>query len=62
VRLECGELHNSYHVNIPMTGHIESEHRGVRATADSEYATIPVNRATHCRRDDSCAFVMSIHR
>jgi len=40
VRLECGELHDSYHVNIPMTGHIESEHRGVRATADSDYATV----------------------
>ena len=40
VRLECGELHNSYHVNIPMTGHIESEHRGVRVTADAEYATV----------------------
>jgi hypothetical protein len=39
VRLECGELHDSYHVNIPMTGHIESEHRGIRVTADSEYAT-----------------------
>ena len=32
--------YNSYHVNIPMTGHIESEHRGVRVTADSEYATV----------------------
>jgi AraC-like DNA-binding protein len=40
VRLECGELHNSYHVNIPMTGHIESEHRGIRVTADSDYATV----------------------
>jgi AraC-like DNA-binding protein len=40
VRLECGELHDSYHVNIPMTGHIESEHRGVRVTADPEYATV----------------------
>ena len=40
VRLECGELHDSYHVNIPLTGHIESEHRGVRVTADSEYATV----------------------
>jgi AraC-like DNA-binding protein len=40
VRLECGELHDSYHVNIPMTGHIESEHRGIRVTADSEYATV----------------------
>ena len=40
VRLECGELHNSYHVNIPMTGHIESEHRGIRVTADSECATV----------------------
>jgi AraC-like DNA-binding protein len=40
VRLECGELHNSYHVNIPLTGHIESEHRGARVTADSEHATV----------------------
>jgi AraC-like DNA-binding protein len=40
VRLECGELHDSYHVNIPVTGHIESEHRGVRAIADSNYATV----------------------
>ncbi len=40
VRLECGELHDSYHVNIPMTGHIESEHRGVRVTADSAHATV----------------------
>lgn len=40
VRLECGELHNSYHVNIPMTGHIESEHGGVRVTADTEFATV----------------------
>jgi hypothetical protein len=40
VRLECGELHDSYHVNIPITGHIESEHRGVRATADSDCATV----------------------
>ena len=40
VRLECGELHHSYHVNIPMTGHIESEHRGIRVTADSEHATV----------------------
>jgi AraC-like DNA-binding protein len=40
VRLECGEQHDSYHVNIPMTGHIESEHRGIRVTADSEYATV----------------------
>jgi len=40
VRLECGELHDSYHVNIPMTGRIESEHRGIRVTADSEYATV----------------------
>ncbi len=40
VRLECGELHNSYHVNIPLTGHIESEHRGARVTADPEYATV----------------------
>ncbi|MDT5153379.1 MAG: hypothetical protein QOI01_5112 [Mycobacterium sp.] len=22
VRLECGELHDKYHVNIPMTGHV----------------------------------------
>jgi AraC-like DNA-binding protein len=40
VRLECGELHNSYHVNIPMSGHIESEHGGVCATADPEYAAV----------------------
>jgi len=40
VRLECGELHDSYHVNIPLTGHIESEHRGACVTADSEFATI----------------------
>jgi AraC-like DNA-binding protein len=40
VRLECGELHNSYHVNIPLSGHIESEHRGAHVTADSEYATV----------------------
>jgi AraC-like DNA-binding protein len=40
VRLDCGELHDSYHVNIPMSGHIESEHRGVHATADSELATV----------------------
>jgi AraC-like DNA-binding protein len=40
VRLECGELHNSYHVNIPMSGHIESEHGGIHATADRECATV----------------------
>jgi AraC-like DNA-binding protein len=40
VRLDCGELHDSYHVNIPMTGHIESEHRGIYATADTELATV----------------------
>lgn len=40
VRLECGELHDSYHVNIPMTGHIESEHRGNHVTADSQNATV----------------------
>jgi AraC-like DNA-binding protein len=40
VRLDCGELHDSYHVNIPMSGHIESEHRGIHATADPEFATV----------------------
>jgi AraC-like DNA-binding protein len=40
VRLDCGELHDSYHVNIPISGHIESEHRGVHATADSDFATV----------------------
>jgi AraC-like DNA-binding protein len=40
VRLDCGELHNSYHVNIPMSGHLESEHRGVRAIADPNFATV----------------------
>jgi AraC-like DNA-binding protein len=40
VRLDCGELHDSYHVNIPMSGHIESENRGVRAIADPEYAAV----------------------
>ena len=40
MRLECGELHNSYHVNIPLTGHIESEHRGSHVTADSQNATV----------------------
>jgi AraC-like DNA-binding protein len=40
VRLDCGELHDSYHVNIPISGHIESENRGVRAIADPEYATV----------------------
>jgi AraC-like DNA-binding protein len=40
VRLDCGELNDSYHVNIPMSGHIESEHRGIRATADPEFATV----------------------
>jgi AraC-like DNA-binding protein len=40
LRLDCGELHDSYHVNIAMSGHIESEQRGVRATADQEFATV----------------------
>jgi AraC-binding-like domain len=40
VPLECGELHHSYHVNIPMTGHVQSEHRGIRVTTDSECATV----------------------
>jgi AraC-like DNA-binding protein len=40
VRLDCGELHDSYHVNIPMSGHIESEQGGVHAIADQEYATV----------------------
>jgi AraC-like DNA-binding protein len=40
VGLDCGELHDSYHVNIPMSGYIESEHLGMRAIADSDVATV----------------------
>jgi hypothetical protein len=40
VRLECGDLYNSYHVRIPMSGQIESEHVGVRGAAHAEFATV----------------------
>jgi len=40
VRLDCGELGTSYHVNLPLTGRLESCHRGTRVTATPERAAV----------------------
>jgi AraC-like DNA-binding protein len=40
VRLDCGSYHGTYHVNLPLSGRIESEHRGEQVTIDPTLAAV----------------------
>jgi AraC-like DNA-binding protein len=40
VRLELDELGSSYHVNVPVSGRLESRHRGVEVVATREKAAV----------------------
>ena len=40
VRLEFGDLGTSYHVNLPMTGYLVSDHRGQRVVATPSQAAV----------------------
>jgi AraC-like DNA-binding protein len=51
VGIWCGELESAYHVNIPMSGQLESEHRGERVLATPRLAAVYQPRGnTHLRR------------
>ena len=40
VRLDCGDLSTAYHVNVPLTGALESEHRGETVIATPTRAAV----------------------
>lgn len=40
VRIECGELVSSYHVNLPLTGRVATSHRGHDAIATPDRAAV----------------------
>jgi AraC-like DNA-binding protein len=40
VRIDCGRPRDTYHVNLPLTGHVRSEHRGQRVIAVPERAAV----------------------
>jgi AraC-like DNA-binding protein len=40
VRLDCGDLRDTYHVNLPLLGVVQSQHRGKTDLANPERATI----------------------
>ena len=40
VWMDCGDQRTTYHVNVPLSGHLESVHRGERMTAHSGLAAV----------------------
>lgn len=40
VRIDCGELLTSYHVNLPLTGRLTSVHRGTKVEASPDLAAV----------------------
>jgi AraC-like DNA-binding protein len=40
VRIDCGGPRDTYHVNLPLNGHVRSEHRGQRVIAVPERAAV----------------------
>jgi AraC-like DNA-binding protein len=40
VRIDCGELVTSYHVNLPLSGRLATRHRGVESVATPQRAAI----------------------
>lgn len=53
VRIDCGELATSYHVNIPLSGRIATSHRGQDAVATPDSAAVygPEGRTVLSRWD-----------
>jgi AraC-binding-like domain len=42
VRMDCGSFHGTYHVNLPLSGRIHSEHRGTQVVIDPTRAGVYV--------------------
>ncbi|WP_433292043.1 AraC family transcriptional regulator [Pseudonocardia sp. CA-142604] len=40
VRMDCGSFHGTYHVNLPLSGRIQSEHRGTQVVIDPTRAGV----------------------
>ncbi|MDN5917318.1 MAG: hypothetical protein L0I76_19840 [Pseudonocardia sp.] len=51
VRIDCGDLSTSYHVNVPLSGRIATSHRGQEAVATPDCAAVygPVGRTVLSR-------------
>jgi AraC-like DNA-binding protein len=60
VRLDCGELTTSYHVNLPITGRLASQHRGKHVTATPGRAAVyrPDGDTVITRWDAACRLLV----
>ena len=56
MRVTCGDLVTSYHVNIPFSGQLDSRHRGLDVTADPGRAAVyqPVGETVLRRWSGDC--------